>query len=291
MSGPAKALLVLALVLVVWFNPWLLPVAVVFGGAYVLYLGARGLVLCCRGSGAAAGGGRRPCVSRGDPMWQAAARETLRKKPASERVSELTGSMLMSASVAAVLCLLFLLLQGSTLDGSVAGWAVYAWLTVTSTLGAWTILAMGKFWEGDGGDHFRRRFVMLVVGLAIGAVAFGASQMFLVDLPDQDQWTVHTGGRLLEKMYGADGAPLLAAHLVYFAGLFVVLRWWSQMDPLRKTRLSIWATAVCVLWAWIMHMFCRFPQPWGFVVAATISIAVQLAAPWANPKDQEKIMS
>jgi hypothetical protein len=58
------------------------------------------------------------------------------------------------------------------------------------------------------------------------------------------------------------------------------------MDPLRKSRLSIWTTAVCLLWAWVMHSLCSFPQPWGFILAATMSVAVQLAAPWVSPAER-----
>jgi hypothetical protein len=219
----------------------------------------------------------------------AALRTELQKKPASERIAELTGSMLLASFISAVLCLVFLMLKGDTLDGSVAGWAVYAWLVATSTVGSWMLLAMSKFWEGDPDDHILRRFALLVAGLLIGAAAYAASGVFVVNLPDLDQWTVHTwtGDRLVGTLYTSDRAPMLAAYLIYFAGLFVILRWWTQSDPLRRSRLSIWATTVCVLWAWIMHMFCRFPQPWGFVVAATISISVQLAAPWISRKDRQ----
>ena len=89
-------------------------------------------------------------------------------------------------------------------------------------------------------------------------------------------------------MYGADGAPLLGAYMVYFGGLFVVLRWWRQADPLRKTRFSLLATTLCVLWAWFMHLLFSFPQPWGFVLAATMSVSVQLSAPWLPPEVAEK---
>jgi hypothetical protein len=290
MSGPAKTLLLIAIVLVIYFNPWLVPLAIVVAGVYGVYLGARAL-FCWRGKSRGAGGNGCMAAGGGDAVMLVAIRDQLRKKPASERVSELTGSMLLAAMISAILCLVFLLLQGDTLDGTVSGWATYAWLTATSTFGAWAMLAVGKFWEGDPGDHFSRRFAMLAVGLAIGLAAFVASEVFVVNLLDHDEWTVHTwsDGQLVDKLYTSDGAPMLAAFLLYFAGLFVVLRWWTQMDPLRRTRLSIWATATCVLWAWIMHMFCRFPQPWGFVVAATISVSVQLAAPWISRRDRQTI--
>ena len=286
-TGAAKALILIAVVLVVYFNPWLWALAVPVGAVYVLYLGVLGIGRLCKGPSAAACGR----TAGDEEMWLVSARKAMKKKPGSERISELTGSMFLSAFIASILCLVFLLLEGSTLNGTVDGWAVYAWLAVTSTIGAWMLLALGKFWEGDDGDHFRRRFVMLVAGLVIGATAFGVSQLLAVNLVNQDHLTVSNeiSRQLQDKLYASDGSPSLAAYLVYFGGLFVILRWWTQIDPLRRRRLSIWATTICVLWAWIMHTFCPFLQPWGFVVAATISVSVQLAAPWVSRKERQAI--
>jgi hypothetical protein len=31
-------------------------------------------------------------------------------------------------------------------------------------------------------------------------------------------------------------------------------------------------------------MFLPFPQPWGYLLVVTVSVATQLAAPWINEK-------
>jgi hypothetical protein len=85
------------------------------------------------------------------------------------------------------------------------------------------------------------------------------------------------------NFYGSDGGPLLLAFLAYFSFLFLVPRWWYQADPMRSTRLSLWSTAVCVFWAAALNLFWPFPQPWGMMLAATISIAVQLSSVWVAP--------
>ena len=90
-------------------------------------------------------------------------------------------------------------------------------------------------------------------------------------------------------MYNDEQAPKLPAFLVYFAGMFVATRWWLQSDPLRATRLSVFSTAICVLWAWILHLIWPFPQPWGLMLAATISIAVQLASPWMPTSERARL--
>lgn len=283
-----KAALVLLLIALLAHHPKLLLLVAI--GALVYAAFRLGQHAYRRRATAAASPGN-PLGEPGSPVWRTEVRHALQAKPVGERFFELTGSMLFSAVTASVLVLVALLLHGETLDGSVAGWATYTWLTVTSIAGCWVLLALGKFWEGDDGDHFVRRIVMLLAGLGIGAIAYGAAWGLMVDLPDLDRWTAHTipHERLVDRLYSPEGAPLAAAYLVYFAGLFGVLRWWTQTDPLRRRRLSLAATALCLLAAWIMHMFCQFPQPWGLMLAATISVATQLSAPWINPRQAAKV--
>jgi len=286
LSTPAKVCILLAVVLLLTFNPAMIPFAAVIGGVYVLYLGVRGLIWCCSGGSAKS----VACVEAG-PVSDAVVRETIRKRPVSERVGELSGSMLLAAVITAVLVLVFMVIHGEALDGSIEGWLLYSWLTLSSIAGSWILLTLGKFWEGNDGDHFRRRFVMLLAGLAIGGAAFGTSQVLLVGPLDQDQWTAHAfeGNQMMNTWYTSEGSPLWPAYLVYFGGLFVILRWWRQTDPLRRARLSLCATAMCVLWAWIVHMFCPFPQPWGFMLAAAIAVGVQMSSPWISPRQRVAI--
>jgi hypothetical protein len=90
-------------------------------------------------------------------------------------------------------------------------------------------------------------------------------------------------------MHAVDGRPELFGYLAYFGFLFFVIRWWKQADPLRSSRLSVWATVVCVVWAAILNAFWSFPQPWGMMAAGTISVAVQLASPWITPRQRVAI--
>jgi hypothetical protein len=38
-----------------------------------------------------------------------------------------------------------------------------------------------------------------------------------------------------------------------------------------------------VLAAWVWYLAIPFPQPWGFMLVASIAIATQLSAPWLSP--------
>ncbi len=288
MTGSTKALIIIAIILVLHFNPMLVPLAAVLGMGFLVYLGLRKLTGRSprRHTLAELEQPHRPRPDSGAVL--AAARAKLRNKPLSEHVSELTGSMLLAAFISAVLCLAFLLFEGTALDGSNVGWAKFAWLASVSTIGSWILLTLAKFWEADAGDHFRRRVVMLAAGLALGAIAWGISSLLLVNFPDQAGWMAPTFSdeTWLSHLYGKNGSSL-ATYLVFFGGLLAVLRWWRPMDPLRRVRLSIGSTAVCLLWVWLMcQTLCEFPQPWGFVAAAAISVAVQLAAPWVTPAER-----
>jgi hypothetical protein len=197
-----------------------------------------------------------------------------------ERLTELVGSLLMSTVVAGVVSVLFLIARGVE-----PKLEQFAWLALVSTAGAWGILVPSKFWEGSDGEPIYRRFVLLLMGLALGVGAWAASNMLMVDLHyEMNDGAKFRGGDYLADFYNADGSPGLLAYMPYFGFLFPVLRWWRQSNPLRSTRLSLWSTLVCVAWALILSLPWPFPQPWGLAVAATVSISVQLSSPWIDPR-------
>ena len=197
-----------------------------------------------------------------------------------EKLTELTGSLLLSALVTAVTSVVMLVLRGEPLEGN-----QYVWLAVTSTIGAWAVMIPSKAWEGSRGDASLRRFMMMVVGLLLALVAYGLFDALMVKLPYHQDVTLPSfaSREMQTNFYGSDGGPLLLAFLAYFSFLFLVPRWWYQADPMRSSRLSLWSTAVCVFWAAALNLFWPFPQPWGMMLAATISIAVQLSSVWVAP--------
>jgi hypothetical protein len=299
--------LVGAIFLLVLNSQWLIPTGILLGSMYLVYFGIRSVVLALDGSGSAAatvpaaatqnaGGHVVPYLEsnttqyrRRRKNWKRQAREQLARKHRGEQMTELSGAMLTAAFVSLVLCfVMMLVVPGKALD-DVLTWTSYAWLSITSIAGAWAVLAISKLWESDEGESFGRRFVMLIAGLITGTAAFGAGQFLDVNLGGDMQLHSLPVFDWSASMSGSGGLPALPVFLVYFAGLFVILRWWIQADPLRETRVSLWATAACVLWAWLIHIFWPFPQPWGFMLAATISIAVQLSAPWISYRDRAKI--
>jgi hypothetical protein len=206
--------------------------------------------------------------------------------PPRERLTKLTGSMLLSALICAVVGLVVMILRGEMPQPN-----QYAWLALSATLGSWAVLIPAKFWEGKRGDAALRRFVMLVVGLMFGIASYGLFSWFMISLPYDQHWVEGPARDFLRKgnFASADGSPLPIAFLAYFGSLFLILRWWRQADPLRSTRLSIWHTAVAIFFAWIIGLFWPFPQPWGLMVIATIAVAAQLASPWLSPAERSQL--
>ncbi len=203
------------------------------------------------------------------------------------RLADLIGSMLLSAIVVLVVSLVAVLYRVSALSGSPVEVNQYAWLALSAIAGAWSIMIPAKIWEYRPADAALRRFVMLVLGLGVGFAAYGLYTWLLVQLPyDFHDQLAHgiIAARLRHGFYGPDGAPLVFAFLAYFGLLWLVPRWWRQAYLRRSTRLSIWSVVVTLFWAALVNCISPFPQPWGLMFAATVSIAVQLASPWQTKK-------
>mgnify|MGYP002622494636 FL=1 len=196
-------------------------------------------------------------------------------KPARERFSDLLGSLLMSVAVAATVAVVMTLLFGAA-----AGAEHFAWLLLISVAGAWGVLIPAKLWEGTKGEPILRRFVLLCVGLGLGGLSWLIQSVLMVDLNPNSEfmWNIAGDWNAVLTNIGA-----LKVHLMYFAFLLPILRWWKQADPLRWSRFSLWASGVAVLWAFLLGSVFPFPQPWGMMVAASMAVSIQLAAPWMDP--------
>ena len=201
-------------------------------------------------------------------------------KPASERIADLLGSMLLAALVAMTICLVTVIVN--TMRAEVPRPEQCAWLLLVGIAGSWGVMIPAKFWEGTQGDQMLRRFVLLLVGLALGLFAWGAYGLLLVDLPHDTNFPAAHDLRMPDNFY--NNGPQLFAFLAVFGTLFALIRWWRQSDPLRSTRMSLWSlfvtSALAGAVAWVWH----FPQPWLIMVACTMSAAVQMSSPWVDPR-------
>ncbi|HEX4143890.1 MAG TPA: serine/threonine-protein kinase [Pirellulales bacterium] len=191
-----------------------------------------------------------------------------------ERLIELLESLLVSAAASIVLAVIAAACQRGD-----SGPEEVAWFALTGMLGAWGVLALSKLWEGTRGEPILRRFAMLVVGLGLGAGSFALDRLLMVRLPFSQslrpsRW--HIDWDFYNRL---DGAPHLEAYLAYFGLMFFLVPWWRQADPLRPSRVRFVSVAWTLLVALALQLVCPFPQPWGAIVAAIVSLSVQLASP------------
>ncbi len=281
---PLKIVLIVGFVVALIFAwSWVIPAAAVLAMTYVVYLGIWLVVQATRGGAMA---DTFPIEGR-YVTWEQQYRSVLRMKTTGDRVGELAGSMLASAAIAAVLTVVMSAIGGGEwADNSANKIAGPAWLWLATTLGSWTLLTAGKFWEHTTGEQVRRRFALLVIGLAFGAGAFVLNRFLMVDLIGDGSMQVNSDNPISRNMVDANGSPYLSCYVAFFAGLFVLMGWWKQTDPLRTSRLRIAPIVLSVLAAWFFSMIFRFPLPWGLLMAGALSTTVQLASPWLKPQDR-----
>ncbi|HJN11010.1 MAG TPA: serine/threonine-protein kinase [Pirellulaceae bacterium] len=303
LSMPLKLLLILGIAVVFVFNSgWLVPLGVVLGAAYLIYFGIYSLVTVNGGPPTratprhAANAEPTPTQRRRNATirkrkWRQIAQDELRSKHGTERLTELNGSFLVSAIAASLLGFVMLqvgniqILESTT---AVYAWSLYAWLAITCAACSWAILAVGKKWEGHDGRPLQRRFAMLLVGLVMGGLAFATSEFLDVRRAGFLSLDSMQGYHNWSTMYGVDGQPDLPVFMIHFAAMFFLPSWWQQADPLRRSRLSVFRTGGCVLIAWILHIILPFPQPWGIMLAAALSVAVQLSSPHVTTRNRER---
>ncbi len=206
-------------------------------------------------------------------------------KSGRERLAELIGSMLGGAAVAITMCVVMMLLNCYR-AGSVPPPQLWAWLNLVSIVGTWAVIVPSKFWEGSRGETLVRRFVLMAVGLMVGAFASGVAVLLKVQLP-YDLKLSQPHNYVLHGFY-ADGVPLLMAYMACFGTLFLAVRWWRLADPLRKTRLSLWSMIFCVVMAWLVATLWQFPQPWLMMVSCAVCVSAQLASPWLHQRRRNR---
>ncbi len=209
-----------------------------------------------------------------------------------ERLTELLGSLLVAALSCIVLNLVpFSLLTpnsagGSEIEPLVNLWGRYAFVTTVSVFACWIVLASGKLWELTSGEVWLRRVAMVVIGSVIGIAGWTAADFYGIPLSDANNIN---RPELTELQIS--GIPVIPAYLVFFMVLFGALRWWYQVDPLRKTRLSLWTVGLCFVWAVVFsHVLGRSSITHG-LFAIVVSTSLQLSAPWIGEEQRKIIVS
>ena len=156
-----------------------------------------------------------------------------------------------------------------------------AWLLLVSIAGSWAVLIPSKFWEGFCGDPWPRRFLLMTLGLGVGAIAFLLADLLMVRLTPGAGYPIPLHYRPPPAFYAPDdGKPLLLGYMACFGTLFLFIRFWRLADPLRRRRVRIWLILLHVCVGGLVTALWQFPEPWLPMVAGAISTSVQLSSPW-----------
>lgn len=288
-SPGAKAILLLAAAFVLLVNThWLLPLMSFVAVFYVPYYVIRQMVLHVRQQpsyaeaqrlATAAGGARRPMTRK---QWRDHMRTDLRAKRSIHRMAELNTSWIAATftTLGLVLTAGVIGLRSGAVDAS--SLAPYGWIATVVLIASLGILGMGKLWERDEGESLPRRLVLAGLGAGVGTAAYATNEFLMLPI-DQGLIRDIDATALPQALY-RDGIPVASALMAHFALLFGLLRWWKPVDPLRRTRLSLWAVAVAVVGEWCVHQILPIPQPAGMMIAGGIAVAIQMSAPWINPR-------
>lgn len=290
--GTRVVLLLMGIALLVMNTGWLLPLLTLVAVIYVPYYVIRAIVLGVSRQPSYAEAHYASVARNARPQtltvkqWKERKRTELAAKRSSLRIAELGGSTTTAVAITAIV--------GSVL-AAFALWekpfssleiAPFAWSGIVAATGAAMTLFFGKLWEREVGGSFTRRLVMLGAGAALGAGAFALADFLMLPTISGVAAYREINSPLSPELYASNASPLLAGMVVHFAVLFAALRWWRGADPLRRSRFSIWATAVAVVAEWALHQVLPIPQPWGMMTAGLMSVAIQFSAPWENPKQR-----
>jgi hypothetical protein len=290
--GTRVVLLLMGIALLVMNTGWLLPMLTIMAVIYVPYYVLRAMILGVSRQPSYAQAHYAANVRAARPMvmtvkqWKDGKRTELAAKRSSVRLGELGGSITTSTLTTAVLgsiAAAFALWDRSFSSLDVVP---YVWTGIVAAIGSAAVLFMGKLWERESTVGFGRRLVMLGAGAGIGAAAFALANFLMLPIGSGIESYRELDSQLPLALYTTDSTPMLAGMMAHFAVLLAGLRWWRVADPLRRTRFSLWATAVAVVAEWGLHQFLPIPQPWGMMSAGLLAVAVQVAAPWENPKQR-----
>ena len=181
---------------------------------------------------------------------------------------------------------LALLLIGSVIglrnaDLTATNLAPYVWMATVVWIGSASLLAVGKAWESSEGEGLVRRLICASVGAVVGVIAYLIADFLMIPL-DSGLGRDIDATSLPVSFYDQSGLPKAAAMMAHFAALFGLLRMWKPVDPLRRTRLSLWAVTVAVVGEWLVHQLVPVPQPSGMLIAGGIVVMTQMSAPWVK---------
>ncbi|MBI1832340.1 MAG: serine/threonine protein kinase [Planctomycetes bacterium] len=208
-----------------------------------------------------------------------------------ERWSELSGILLTSIVLAAVLAVAWPLFFGR---GDYSKLAPMFFLVLAASF---SVLIPSKLWVPEPEeDSWTRRLVLMSLGFTVALLGLwlegyelplpwlGAGRLEVLQ-----PWQPATAdlqtlrGSWTGWLYGANTSmPILACYLSYFGLVFLVLRWWKITEVDRPARFSIKSLIAVAFWGYVLLFLLPGPhhREIGFLSVLFTSVVCQVACPW-----------
>jgi eukaryotic-like serine/threonine-protein kinase len=180
------------------------------------------------------------------------------------RVAELTGSMLWAAAMLALLTLPAAVALGVDLERSPNQ---LAYIYGLGLAGTWAALVANKLFEHRSPDVSTRRFVALIAGLVVGAVAIVLGGAMQVDLPLSRQF-INNPQRFEPFYFG----------LLYAASA----GWYGLAARDRRRRFRLIPLFWTALLAAVLMPLWPYERPDGIAVALLVVTTTQIVSPWSE---------
>jgi len=192
-------------------------------------------------------------------------------RPARSRVAEACSALVLAAGLACVLALMW---ASVTRSRDWADVAKYFFLAVSCS---WAVLVPAIWWTTSVDESWKRRAVLLGLGLLVGVEALWLDGYLVPGLFLESQAT-H------DSVLGA--LSVSACYLLYFGLAFFIMRWWKMAECHRPERFSLFAVLVTIFWAFVLYLL--FPgaakeRQSFFVALVMASVIIQLVSPWQRP--------
>jgi hypothetical protein len=204
------------------------------------------------------------------------------------RISELSGSMVLAATLALLFAIIWAALERTlSVPSDIADFGAGLYLMV---LAAWAVLLPAKVWEQRRGDGWLRRGIMMFLGLGIGLAAAWLNGWSF----DWEHPALETPSLAASALGEIAQENPMAAHifgyLSYFGLAFFILRWWKLTERTRQRRFSLFPVLVTACLAFLLVPlwpdFTGHEVPFllqGPIVLTLTSVIVQLVSPWEEP--------
>ena len=224
-----------------------------------------------------------PTVGHGKPpTWIDVAKGELAKKDKSQRLSELTSSMIRAVvgTGAATTLLFAIFIQTPEFRhkplSSLESTQWFIWLMSVTLLSSWAVLILGKFWESSDTEDGPKRVVMFAVGAGLGTLHLTIGNFLQLDFHDLHSGISYWPWVMEHWKFAAGESPALAHYAVFTGLLFALCRWWSHVTPVRTSQYDLMGAFLFALVAWFLPVA---PQPLMPGVTALTLIVIQFSAP------------